>query len=81
MSAIYSVKIHLPVLFSILMVLISCSSSVAKKNPGPQSETQINFSSPLSVYLYNHHVSETQSDFDLVNERENLLWKGNASLI
>jgi len=80
MKAIYSFKIHLPVLFIILMVLISCSSSVSKKNPGSQSETQINFSSTQSVYLHNNQVSETQSDFELVIERGNTKWKGNASL-
>jgi len=81
MKAFYLFKTQLPVLFSILMVLTSCSSSVSKKNPGPQSEIQINFCSPLSVYLYIHHVSDTVSDSELENIRESLLWKGNASLI
>ena len=77
MKTINSFKTHSVVLFSILMVLISCSPSGSKKN----AEIQINFCSPLSVYLYNHHLYDTISDLELVNIRENLLWKGNASLI
>ena len=78
MKANCAIKIHLPVLLSILIVLISCSES--EEIPEPQSEIQINFSSPLSVYLHNNQVSETQSDFDLAIERGNTKWKGNASL-
>ena len=70
MKVVYSFKNHLLVLFSVLMTLISSSCAA----------TQIKFSSTLSVYLHNNQVSETQSDSELVIERGNTKWKGNAAL-
>jgi len=58
------------VFFSILMMLISCSPS----------EIQVNFSSPLSVYLHNNQIAKSLSDTTLMIERGNTKWKGNASL-
>jgi len=80
MKAICSFKIHLPVLFGILMVLVSCSSSVSKKNPGLKSETQINFRSPLSVWLKINEVSKTLSEANMPIRGGYTKWIGNASL-
>lgn len=78
MQTIYSFKTHLLVLFSILVVLISCTTS--SKESEAQSEIQINFSSPLSVYLHNNQVYKALSDTGLVIERGNTKWIANASL-
>ena len=71
---------NLSLVLSILMVLISCTNSASKKDQGQDSEIQINFSSPMCVYLHNNQVVKALSDTSLVIERGNTKWKGNASL-
>ncbi|TWU44211.1 Alpha-L-fucosidase [Novipirellula aureliae] len=41
---------------------------------------EVQFSSPLSVYLHNNKVAETESDVELVIERGITKWTGNAAL-
>jgi len=62
-----------------LLLTLCCFSGVAAHSAATL-ETQINFSSPLRVYLHNNQASEAQSEFDLVIECGNTKWKGNASL-
>jgi len=80
MKAAYSFKNHSPVLFSILMVLVLSSSSVAQESPEPQSEIQINFRSPLSVWLKINEVSKDLSEANVPLGGGYAKWIGSASL-
>ena len=80
MKAVNSFKMYLPVLFCILMVLNSCSSSGSKKNPESPSEIQIKYKSPLSVWLKITDVSKTLSEADTPIRGAYFPWTGDASL-
>ena len=80
MKVINSFKMCYPVLFGILMMLVSCSSSVSKKNPGSPSEIQINYRSPLNVWLKIPEVSKTLSEANTPIRGGYFAWIGNASL-
>jgi len=69
-------KLNLSALFSIVIVLISCSPSGSKKN----DEIQINYRSPLSVWLKITEVSQTLSESDTPIRGAFFPWIGNASL-
>lgn len=76
MKTIKSIRMHFAVLFSILLVLISCSHSGSKK----EEEIQINYRSPLSVWLKITEVSKTLSEANTPIRGGYFPWIGDASL-
>ena len=75
-------KIHLPVLFSILLSLTSYSSTGEKKNISDEEQsisTNINLSSYKSTFLYCRKASKIEGKLD-IQPGDNMTWEGNSKL-
>lgn len=80
MKAANSFKNHSPALFSILLVLVLSSSAVTEESSELQSGIQINFRSPLSVWLKINEVSKDLSEANAPLGGGYAKWIGNTSL-
>ncbi len=80
-STMQQIKLKsLPVFFAfVFIVALNSCSSKNRPHTGSGSDTEINFSSPLSICLYGKQVSNTKGDLELVRG-DFIPWKGNGSL-